>query len=212
MKTTVTVFLLALISVYSMLAQSKTSSLKEKNSEDTQWFNFATCTDLCPNDAWSVPNVTNFTIGGCNFIVNWKYRKACTTMCDIFISRVFSSCSTYSPLTVVTEAQKALINEAINNPSISTTMNCGPVSPGDCSIAWRITKGACWGLTTLPPGGGNYNCQYASCDENICCRTGYNVCKSATGEIILTVLENESTTACPASAPGFQGCQNVCED
>lgn len=177
----------------------------------------ATCLPDCFNNPFIAgPDVT-FTIGGCRYSVDYYYRKACDTYCDILIWRVISidppPCGSMPINQLLNIATARTINYILNDPTLSSILNCGPTAIDDCSDYWRVSKASCWHnftnssyTMTKPPSILNYYGGISYCSLDACCFSTYRVCMDSLGQIVISQTGSTSTNTCPSQ------CTNVCED
>lgn len=201
--------------IFCWFFASPQNATAQKSEEVLVPYNW--CLPDCPNDQWlpAFPATElNFTfnIGTCIFRVNYKYRTACDTWCDLQIRTIDNlssdpSCAGYSMQTLIQIASVQLIQQAI-------ALNlhngkCTPQQPGDCRTSWRVSNATCWRYWAMQnPISGWYG-SWGGCDQETCCLNRYTVCMDQYGQIIVTKVSSISNGPCIEN-PG-QPCTNVCE-
>jgi hypothetical protein len=190
----------------------------------------------CNTEPWIPAVATNISIGlypGCTFEVSYKYRICpLTGKLDVLIDQIadwppcvaFRSDYAVDPF-VISKVEKQVMTELVKILVLNPLVNIPNCSSGR-STSFGFSTSSCINFCIIPlgtqttSGGELIKVGYLKipCGE-ACCKTTYEVCRKANGDIDITVSISQGTgncsgqspnLPCPLNSTGFTGCIPNC--
>lgn len=207
-------FFIIVASIFAITFFNNALQIVQDNSSIARADLWAPCEPDCPDDKFEDggPQTHSFILGGCEYKIDFYYRKACDFYCDFNIYRirlVDPGCNDAYSVDFLLDY--AMI-ELIKNSGFG---DCQPPGLNTCTTNWRVNNAGCmfrqtneWTGEGPAPSYHNYQVIFP-CSGSVCCFRTFQTCIDQWGNYTVTPTSSSSSGTCPQTYNG-ETCYDTC--